>query len=473
MALYLVPLVSFWSLGLAVQERTQVFCSSSSSSSPFKVLCSIDKPCNDVDIYCSGDTSTQELWVDCNGAHSCVGLNIYSSKDTLIRCRGRTGSCQNMNIYCGEVASMVESLDNGVSFSDNSNAVSCQFRHMDSRVTLTTSFGCYGNVAQCTSSANGYLSLTDSSMICDTTNGTPCVMQCSTDNSCMDNSIDCETSDSSLCQCQPAVNCQNVLITSPTMSTTSITGVSATTTTASSNTGTPQTTQGSSNTEGPATTQGTGIPATTEGSSNTGGPATTQGTGIPATTGGSSNTGGPATTQGTGIPATTGGSSNTGGPATTGGSSNTGEPATTLSQVAQSTNPVTSRIAAAETNETVKSTNDSLKLWQLVLIIVLLLVAVIACFAGGYILKRWKASGDSKEVKEGDDPKWGIYPPPTIIPIPTKTETGGESPNVTITLQTTPSLHEPETQPVTDLKTETIADGEPQQTPVHLEKAIV
>jgi len=437
------------SICVLVKARTQLVCPLSSGASSFKVLCSIDNPCQDVDIYCPADSNTKELWVDCNGAHACVNVNIYSSVNSQIRCRGRTGACQSMNIYCGSVASMVESLNVGLSFSDNNNPVSCQFRHMDSRVTLDTFFGCYGDVDECNSAANGDNAYTDSTMFCATTNGIPCLMKCQTETSCMNNEMECQSADSSLCQCQPDTNCANVLFVDPQdLVTTTSLNTETPTTTASSNTGIPVIT----------TSPNTGVPVITT-SSNTGIPVitTSSNTETPATTTQVAQSALPQTTE-TAVSTT---------------SVITNKPATpsptvgTLPHTPETSMPTPSKIAAADSNATVKSTNDTLKSWQLILIIILLLIAVIACFAGGYILKRWKACGAPKQAQDEEN-QWGVFAPPkdTVPMIETKTEVNGESPNATVTLTTTPSAVEPEaqpeTQPVTDLKTETIPDGENQ-----------
>jgi hypothetical protein len=210
-----VSICSWLLLWVVGNARTSIYCPLSALDAVprFDVFCTRTKPCNDVDIYCPASSYTDLLWLDCNGAHACVNVSVYTSVSSHVRCRGRSGACEDVNVHCGDVESIINETIAQTLFSDENydlDPISCKFRHLVPFATQNTFFGCYGsNVGECISTGITDHSYSDSQLHCGTTN-TPCVMDCRTSSTCTNNQIRCAASDPSLCQCEYGTNCDGV-----------------------------------------------------------------------------------------------------------------------------------------------------------------------------------------------------------------------------------------------------------------------
>jgi hypothetical protein len=418
------------------------------------------------------------LLVDCNGPHACSDVNIYSSVSSTVRCRGRSSACDNINYYCGDMTSVLE----GPLFAASTDrSISCKFQHLTAYGTVNSFFGCYGDVKECTSTAITDYAFTDSGMYCDTDN-TPCVIDCETSASCMNDVLECTTENSHLCQCKNNENCDSVRIgppqaliatDDPQMSSTVLDELQAeakqpanvtttaaaqkttdketvTTTaaaTSASNSASTTSTSGSTMQEEPATTKKPSTVTTqtvTEESTKQPSIVTTQTNDKETTEQLSTDTEKPSigTTETIDEATTEQPSTDTtqtvDEESTTKSSiSSTSQPVTTVNIMTTKISPVMNATEQPAADYQEKSTGHVLKAWQLALLIVLPTIAVaIGCFIVVYAIQRWRKGDETIHGRLHDEENpLGIYTPLKKIQI------GGQTTIETETTMTEETQH--------------------------------
>ena len=55
-------------------------------------------------IYCPSTSDATDFELECRGESVCKDVTVYSSKDSLVRCRKGTNAGVNVNFYCGTLS---------------------------------------------------------------------------------------------------------------------------------------------------------------------------------------------------------------------------------------------------------------------------------------------------------------------------------------------------------------------------------